>query len=119
MCRYKYVHREELSSSGVASLLGTTLFNRRFFPYYAFNILGCLDEEGRGVVYSYDAVGSYECLKYGVQGSAQSHIIPILDSCVAKRNRTVPYVDLEKEEAVNLLKEVFTAATEVRDDCVC
>ena len=31
MCRYKYVHREELSSSGVASLLGTTLFNRRFF----------------------------------------------------------------------------------------
>ena len=113
MCRYKYVHREELSSSGVASLLGTTLFNRRFFPYYAFNILGCLDEEGHGVVYSYDAVGSYECLKYGVQGSAQSHIIPILDSCVAKRNRNVPYVDLEKEEALNLLKEVFTAATEV------
>ena len=115
MCRYKYVHREELSSSGVASLLGTTLFNRRFFPYYAFNVLGCLDEEGHGVVYSYDAVGSYESLKYGVQGSAQSHIIPILDSCVAKRNRSVPYVDLEKEEALNLLKEVFTAATEVCD----
>lgn len=52
-------------------------------------------------------------LKYGVQGSAQSHIIPILDSCVAKRNRTVPYVDLEYEEALNLLKEAFTVATEV------
>lgn len=71
--------------------------------------------KGHGVIYSYDAVGSYELLKYGVQGSAQSHIIPILDSCVAKRNRTVPYVDLEYEEALNLLKEAFTVATEVVD----
>lgn len=72
-----------------------------------FSSLGC------GCIFSYDAVGSYELLKYGVQGSAQSHIIPVLDSCVAKRNRTQPYVDLEKEEAMNLLKEAFTVATEV------
>lgn len=52
-------------------------------------------------------------MKYAVQGSAQSHIIPILDSCVAKKNRNEPYVDLDREEAVNLLKEVFTAGTEV------
>ena len=70
---------------------------------------------GVGCIYSYDAVGSYELLKYGVQGSAQSHIIPVLDSCVAKRNRTEPYVDLEREEAMNLLKEAFTVATEVID----
>ena len=68
---------------------------------------------GHGVIYSYDAIGSYEHLKYGVQGSAQNHIIPMLDSCVAKRNRNVPYVDLDREEALNLIKEAFTSATEV------
>ena len=36
-----------------------------------------------------------------------------MDSCVAKRNRNVPYVDLDREEALNLIKEVFTVATEV------
>lgn len=112
LCSYKYNHREEMSTAAVASLLGNTLYNRRFFPFYAFNVLAGLDEEGHGVIYSYDAVGSYELLKYGVQGSAQSHIIPIMDSCVAKRNRNVPYVDLDREEALNLIKEVFTVATE-------
>lgn len=34
---------------------------------------------------------------------------------MAKRNRTEPYVDLEREEAMNLLKEAFTVATEVID----
>lgn len=112
-----------MTTSAVAALLGNTLFGRRFFPFYALNVLAGLDEEGsiiwfvsflgHGCIYSYDAVGSYELLKYGVQGSAQSHIIPVLDSCVAKRNRNVPYVDLEREEAMNLIKEVYTAATEV------
>lgn len=102
-----------MSTAAVASLLSNTLYNRRFFPFYAFNVLAGLDEEGHGVIYSYDAVGSYELLKYGVQGSAQSHIIPIMDSCVAKRNRNESYADLDREEALNLIKEVFTVATEV------
>lgn len=65
------------------------------------------------MIYSYDAIGSFELMKYAVQGSVQSHIIPILDSCVAKKNRNERYVDLDREEASNLLKEVFTAGTEV------
>ena len=39
-----------------------------------------------------------------------------MDSCVAKRNRNVPYVDLEREEATNIIKEAFTVATEVELD---
>ena len=46
MCRYKYTHGEEISSPAVASLLGTILYNRRFFPIYALNVLAGLDEEG-------------------------------------------------------------------------
>ena len=38
-------------------------------PYYAFNLLCGLDVNGEGCVYGYDAVGSYDKLTYGVQGS--------------------------------------------------
>ena len=43
----------------IARMISTILYSKRFFPYYVYNILGGIDEEGRGAVYSYDTVGSY------------------------------------------------------------
>ena len=45
-------------------------------------MLAGLDEQGRGVVYGYDAVGSFKRDDYGCMGSGQNFIMPILDNLV-------------------------------------
>lgn len=71
-----------MSTEAIAQMIAVTLYGRRFFPYYTFNIVGGLDREGKGAVYSYDPVGSYEREGYRAGGSAASLIQPFLDNQV-------------------------------------
>lgn len=80
--RYHHSAGKDMSSAAAAQLLSVTLYYRRFFPYYAFNMIAGLDEEGRGAVYGYDAVGSFKRDEYGAMGSGQNFIMPILDNIV-------------------------------------
>jgi 20S proteasome alpha/beta subunit len=46
--RYEHSHNMKMSCSAVAQLLSVTLYYRRFFPYYAFCMVGGIDEDGEG-----------------------------------------------------------------------
>lgn len=77
---YAFNHRKPMPCSALAQLLSNTLYYKRFFPYYTFNLCAGLDEEGRGAVYTYDAVGSYERVGYSCQGTGKELMQPVLDS---------------------------------------
>lgn len=112
MKMYHFDHGKEMSTHAVAQMLSNTLYYRRFFPYYTFNLLAGLDEEGRGAVYGYDAVGSYKRDEYGAMGSGQNFIVPLLDNLIGHRNRADERTELTREEAIAIAKECFVTAGE-------
>lgn len=63
---YERQFKKSPTIESLARLLGNTLYGRRFMPYYAFNLLVGLDQNGQGIVFGYDAIGSYDSLTYGV-----------------------------------------------------
>lgn len=77
---YEFNIGKSANTKSIAALLSNTLYGKRFFPYYTFNILAGLDENGDGIVYGYDAIGSYEPKSYLCQGTAIEMILPILDN---------------------------------------
>ncbi|KAJ1911982.1 Proteasome subunit beta type-6 [Tieghemiomyces parasiticus] len=117
---YKYTHNKEMSTPAIAQMLSIMLYQKRFFPYYDFNILGGLDEEGKGCVFCYDAVGSYERVPCNAYGSASALIQPFLDNQVRNKNQQGkekvtefdPVARLSIDEAMRIVKDAFTSATE-------
>lgn len=112
LTQYAHAEKKHMSSAAAAQLLSVTLYYRRFFPYYAFCLLAGLDDEGRGACYGYDAVGSFKRDDYGAMGSGQNYIMPILDNLIGHKHRQDEKRDLSAEEAVDIVKHVFTVAAE-------
>lgn len=121
---YRYQHGKPMSVKACAQRLSTILYNKRFFPYYVHAILGGLDEEGKGALYSYDPVGSYEREQCRAAGAAASLIMPFLDNQVNFKNQYEPgtgeghaleqreVVPLPKKDVEELVRDAFTSAVE-------
>jgi len=115
---YTQQHGNSIKPHAVAQMLANTLYGKRFFPYYCWNVLGGLDENGVGCVYSYDPVGNYERVRVSVTGSGESLIQPLLDNQLERQhqqlgNKPPPLsVDLSLEETVDLVKDAFVSAGE-------
>ncbi|QKX62621.1 uncharacterized protein TRUGW13939_09782 [Talaromyces rugulosus] len=121
---YRYQHGKPMSVKACAQRLSTILYSKRFFPYYAYAILAGLDEDGKGALYSYDPVGSYEREQCRAAGAASSLIMPFLDNQVNFKNQYIPGSGeghaLEKREPAplpqdhveQLVRDAFTSAVE-------
>ncbi|BEI92477.1 uncharacterized protein CcaverHIS019_0501050 [Cutaneotrichosporon cavernicola] len=115
---YEAAHHKQMGIKSIARMIQTMLYGKRFFPYYVYNILGGIEEDGTGAVYSFDPVGSYEREACRAAGAAQSLIQPFLDNQIYFKNMTFPPGEkpipgnLPLSTVLGLVIDSFTSATE-------
>jgi 20S proteasome subunit beta 6 len=121
---YRYQHGKPMTIRACAQRLSTILYQKRFFPYYTYAILGGLDENGKGALYSYDPVGSHEREQCKAAGAAASLIMPFLDNQVNLKNQYRPVSGethgieaceagpLSRNQVEELVRDAFTSAVE-------
>ena len=108
---YEFQHHKELPAKSVAQVLSNTLYYRRFFPIYTFNVVAGV-QDGQGYVFGYDAIGSFECSPYCVTGSGSALVTSILDNQIEFKTQQQNKKDLTVEEALDVFKDSFICAGE-------
>ncbi|KAG9227895.1 hypothetical protein CCMSSC00406_0009729 [Pleurotus cornucopiae] len=96
---YRHAHAKDMPLRAIARLIQTMLYARRFFPYYVYNILGGIEEDGSGAVYSFDPVGDgleiYVVLAKGASTQALEGIRGIQETTVTNDGERVFIIQRE------------------------
>lgn len=114
---YRHAHAKDMPLRAIARLIQTMLYSRRFFPYYVNNILGGIEDDDTGAVYSFDPVGSYERERCRAAGAASALVQPFLDNQIYFKNQvpaagTTHPTHLPLPAVLSLVIDSFTGATE-------
>jgi 20S proteasome subunit beta 6 len=121
---YKFKHGRAISVEACAHRLSTLLYQKRFFPYQVQAILGGIDQEGKGALFSYDPAGCYDRHSCRVAGAAANLMMPFLDSQVQFKNQYIrgagegldlqerPREILSRDTVVDVVKDAFDIAAE-------
>jgi len=117
---YEHEHRKEASITAIAQMLSTILYGKRFFPYYTFNVLAGIDDEGVGGVYHYDAIGNFERINvegqvygYTTSGSGSALAHAVLDQQIGEYNVVgTKQKFFSNEQLVSLCKDVLSSTVE-------
>jgi len=109
---YEHAHRRQPSVTAIAQMLSTMLYQKRFFPFYTFNNLVGVDDEGKGACYHYDAIGSFERVPYGTEGSGSALTLSVLDAQLAKAHQQIKDGEPTMEQVVELCKDALTSCGE-------
>lgn len=110
--QYEFKMGRKPSLRPTAHLLSRTLYGARFFPYYAFNMMAGIDENGKPTVFNYDAVGSYEESNYFCSGTSKEMIIPVLDTIFHAYHHKVKEIPKSLDQIEKMLLDVFQSACE-------
>lgn len=110
---YEDQHSKKMSTNAIAQMLSNLMYNRRFFPYYVYNVVAGLDADGKGCVYSYDPIGHCEKATYRAGGTSGALLQPVLDNQIGLKNQqNVEKVPVTLEKATSIIKDTFISAAE-------
>ena len=79
MKMYEWQNERKPTVSILAHCLANVLYSRRNFPYFSVCAIAGLDATGRGALYRYDALGSFERVRAVCAGKGERLIQPLLD----------------------------------------
>lgn len=114
--KYELKFQARPSSKAVAAMVSRILYQKRFFPYYAFCIVAGFDE-GVAKCWGYDAVGSYEASRYAAQGSSNDLLLPLFDNQFVGYNLAKKPAPPTLESALEIVVDSFQSAAERDTTC--
>mmetsp|Transcript_889 Transcript_889/g.1706 ORF Transcript_889/g.1706 Transcript_889/m.1706 type:complete len:253 (+) Transcript_889:10-768(+) len=109
---YKKKNEKNFSVLNCAFYLSSLLYSRRFFPFFAFNILTGMDTNGEGMNFSFDAIGSFEKSSASCKGKGEQLIQSLLDSQTSFHTHSKDTKTKELTNQIALIKNYFIKAAQ-------